>query len=133
VKLLFADNLIRLPVWETRRLWSLRDMINFQLRSYIDALEHLDVAKNRARSRHEDDPLHDGIRQLIAIDVQPIHEHVVGLGMTTAFPRMSRLTVVLQVACTRFRRHRVRCFYGTGGESWRDDGLHESSSLRRCG
>ncbi|MGO9846174.1 MAG: hypothetical protein ACLPKT_06115, partial [Methylocella sp.] len=22
------------------------------------------------------------------------------------------------VACTRFRRHRVRCFYGTGGESW---------------
>ena len=37
------------------------------------------------------------------------------------------------VACTRFRRHRVRCFYGTGGESWRGGSLHESSSLRRCG
>ena len=33
----------------------------------------------------------------------------------------------------RFRRHRVRCFYGTGGESWKDEGLHASSSLRLCG
>src|SRR6476619_1450918 len=23
------------------------------------------------------------------------------------------------LACTRFRRHRVRCFHGTGGASWR--------------
>ena len=37
------------------------------------------------------------------------------------------------LACTRFRRHRVRCFYGTGGKSWRDGSLPESSSLRRCG
>ncbi len=37
------------------------------------------------------------------------------------------------MACTRFRRHRVRCFNGTGGGSWRDGGLHESSSLRLCG
>jgi hypothetical protein len=39
----------------------------------------------------------------------------------------------LRLACTRFRRHRVRCFYGTGGESWRDEGLRGSSSLRLCG
>ena len=38
-----------------------------------------------------------------------------------------------KLACTRFRRHRVRCFYGTGGESWRDEGLRGSSSLRLCG
>jgi hypothetical protein len=38
-----------------------------------------------------------------------------------------------KVACTRFRRHRVRCFHGTGGESWRDEGLRGSSSLRQCG
>jgi DGQHR domain-containing protein len=37
------------------------------------------------------------------------------------------------LACTRFRRHRVRCFDGTGGVSWRDGSLHGSSSLRRCG
>jgi RHS repeat-associated protein len=37
------------------------------------------------------------------------------------------------VACTRFRRHRVRCFNGTGGGSWRGGSLHESSSLKRCG
>ncbi len=37
------------------------------------------------------------------------------------------------VACTRFRRHRVRCFDGTGGEAWRGGSLHESSSLRLCG
>jgi hypothetical protein len=32
------------------------------------------------------------------------------------------------LACTRFRRHRVSCFDGTGGESWRDGSLHASSS-----
>ncbi|MGC1780576.1 MAG: hypothetical protein WBB34_21785 [Xanthobacteraceae bacterium] len=37
------------------------------------------------------------------------------------------------LACTRFRRHRVRCFNGTGGGSWRGGSLLESSSLRRCG
>jgi hypothetical protein len=36
------------------------------------------------------------------------------------------------LACTRFRRHRVRCFDGTGGGSWRDGSLHGSSSLRLC-
>ena len=36
------------------------------------------------------------------------------------------------MACTRFRRHRVRCFNGTGGWSWRDGSLRKSSSLRRC-
>jgi hypothetical protein len=37
-----------------------------------------------------------------------------------------------EVACTRFRRHRVRCFNGTGGWSWRDGSSRESSSLRLC-
>jgi hypothetical protein len=37
------------------------------------------------------------------------------------------------MACTRFRRHRVRCFIGTGGGSWRGGSLHESLSLKRCG
>ena len=37
------------------------------------------------------------------------------------------------LACTRFRRHRVRCFDGTGGESWRDESLRANSSLRLCG
>jgi hypothetical protein len=36
------------------------------------------------------------------------------------------------VACTRFRRHRVRCFDGAGGGSWRDGSLPASSSLRLC-
>ena len=43
------------------------------------------------------------------------------------------IDVKIGVACTRFRRHRVRCFDGTGGVSWRDGSLHGSSSLRRCG
>jgi hypothetical protein len=38
----------------------------------------------------------------------------------------------LGLACTRFRRHRVRCFDGAGGGSWRDGSLRESSSLRLC-
>jgi hypothetical protein len=37
-----------------------------------------------------------------------------------------------ELACTRFRRHRVRCFDGAGGGSWRDGSLPASSSLRLC-
>ena len=37
------------------------------------------------------------------------------------------------VACTRFRRHRVRCFNGTGGASWSGGSLRGSSSLRPYG
>jgi hypothetical protein len=37
-----------------------------------------------------------------------------------------------RMACTRFRRHRVRCFDGTGGASWRGGSLRGSSSLRLC-
>src|SRR5258708_632055 len=29
------------------------------------------------------------------------------------------------LACCRFRRHRVRCFAGTGGGSWSDGSLRE--------
>src|SRR6266446_6322360 len=34
------------------------------------------------------------------------------------------------MACTRFRRHRVRCFDGAGGGTWRDESLPASSNLR---
>jgi hypothetical protein len=37
------------------------------------------------------------------------------------------------LACTRFRRHRVRCFNGTGGGSWSGGSLRGSSSLRPYG
>jgi hypothetical protein len=37
----------------------------------------------------------------------------------------------LCMSCCRFRRHRVRCFDGTGGGLWNDGDLRESSSLRR--
>jgi hypothetical protein len=48
-----------------------------------------------------------------------------------AWPDSSIAKVTM--ACTRFRGHRVRCFDGTGGVSWRDGSLHASSSLRLCG
>jgi hypothetical protein len=38
---------------------------------------------------------------------------------------------LVELACTRFRRHRDRCFDGTGGGSWNDGSSRESSSLRR--
>ena len=44
-----------------------------------------------------------------------------------------RSLTLFGLACTRFRRHRVRCFDGTGGESGRGGSLRESSSLKRCG
>jgi hypothetical protein len=36
----------------------------------------------------------------------------------------------IHMACTRFRRHRVRCFNGAGGGPWRDGSLPGSLSLR---
>ena len=42
----------------------------------------------------------------------------------------SALRIEIALACCRFRRHRVRCFDGTGGGSWRDGSLRASSSLR---
>ena len=50
-----------------------------------------------------------------------------GRGLDAAYDDCERDTLAkrasgrLGLACTRFRRDRVRCFYGTGGESWRDE------------
>jgi hypothetical protein len=41
-------------------------------------------------------------------------------------------TLTIDLACTRFRRQRVRCFDGAGGGSWRDGSSRGSSSLRPC-
>jgi DNA invertase Pin-like site-specific DNA recombinase len=51
--------------------------------------------------------------------------------MVTRLDRLARST--RDLACTRFRRHRVRCFDGAGGASWRDGSLPVSSSLRLFG
>jgi hypothetical protein len=52
------------------------------------------------------------------------------IGLEHGTPRYEDIRIL---ACTRFRRHRVRCFNGTGGGSWRGGSLHASSSLRLCG
>ena len=55
------------------------------------------------------------------------------LAASQTFPCLEFALRLRIVACTRFRRHRVRCFDGTGGVSWSDGSLRESSSLRLCG
>ena len=64
-------------------------------------------------------------------DVSPTLEEIVSFDLARV--RKKLRAQLPRLACTRFRRHRVRCFYGTGGESWKDEGLHASSSLRLCG
>ena len=61
------------------------------------------------------------------------------LSIKSIFPLAAFITIVAafirwssDLACTRFRRHRVRCFDGTGGASWRGGSSRESSSLRLC-
>jgi len=39
--------------------------------------------------------------------------------------------LLAEVGCCRFRGHRVKCQHGTGGGSWKDGSLRESSSLRQ--
>jgi Putative polyhydroxyalkanoic acid system protein (PHA_gran_rgn) len=54
--------------------------------------------------------------------------------LTVALPwLLAQLAKKMQLACCRFRGHRVRCHDGTGGVSWRGGSLHANSSLRRCG
>jgi hypothetical protein len=53
------------------------------------------------------------------------------LRIPTALHHAYQNKIVL-LACTRFRGHRVRCFDGAGGGSWRDGSLPASSSLRLC-
>ena len=48
-------------------------------------------------------------------------------------PKEADVLIGGPLACTRFRRHQVRCFNGTGGGSWSDGSLHASSSLKLCG
>jgi transposase len=43
---------------------------------------------------------------------------------------LTTASIAIDVACTRFRRHRVKVFNGAGGRSWRGDGLRGSSRLR---
>jgi deferrochelatase/peroxidase EfeB len=50
----------------------------------------------------------------------------------TEDPEALRCPFGAHIRCTRFRRHRVRCFDGTGGASWRGGSSRESSSLRLC-
>src|SRR5262245_13850561 len=72
--------------------------------------------------------------------VKQIKEHVVGRRFsrddeefkTIECSIMDVADDIAYLACTRFRRHRVRCFDGAGGGSWRDGSLRESSSLRLC-
>ena len=64
-----------------------------------------------------------------ALRKNPVIElHIISCKRTPRFEQQP-----IDLACTRFRRHRVRCFDGTGGGSWRGGSLHASSSLKRCG
>lgn len=75
-------------------------MINFQLRSYIQALEYLDIAKWRARARDENEEMKDDVRALILNHIGPIQEIIGRLGMEAAAPHVGRLIVILQGAPT---------------------------------
>ena len=81
----------------------------------------------------------DGTKQLLVPLFQRPYEwgtkewEVLWADLLEQYEHTEEEAIASHWACTRFRRHRVRCFYGTGGESWRDDGLRESSSLKRCG
>ena len=64
--------------------------------------------------------------------VTRVADHVVGL-VLIPHKDSTLAEKVVDVACTRFRRHQVRCFNGTGGASWSVGSLRASSSLRLCG
>ena len=48
----------------------------------------------------------------------------------TITPDDTNGVLLIDVACTRFRGHRVRCHSGAGGGLWNANAMHENSSLR---
>jgi hypothetical protein len=75
-------------------------MINFQLRSYIQALEYLDISKLRARARDADEEMPPEIKALILNQIGPI-QHLIGqLGMEAAVRHISRLNAALRTRTT---------------------------------
>ena len=54
-----------------------------------------------------------------------------GLLSEAAQKKESQYPQLSSVGCCRFQRHRVRCMDETGGESWSDESLRGSSSVRR--
>jgi hypothetical protein len=65
-------------------------------------------------------------------DVRGLRRDMPGIVVTAMREANRASTRKPRMACPRFRRHRVRCFDGAGGGSWRDGSLRESSSLKRC-
>jgi hypothetical protein len=65
------------------------------------------------------------------VEVTPNEYRAIKSHLHRSSYRLCIVTNALAMACTRFRRHRVRCFNGTGGGSWRGGSLRASSSLKR--
>jgi len=62
----------------------------------------------------------EGIRKRLLPEILDIVEH-----------QSERRLHIVGLGCCRFQRHRVRCMNETGGRSWSDGSLRESSKLRR--
>jgi hypothetical protein len=75
-------------------------MINFQLRDFIASLEHLDLARMRARSKHELEPMDAQTRLLIRMHIGRIEKSIIDLGMLKAAERYSRLVTALDASST---------------------------------
>jgi cellulose biosynthesis protein BcsQ len=69
----------------------------------------------------------------LSVHWQDIFERELNSYFKDWLPKEIETYEALSMACTRFRRHRVRCFIGTGGGSWRGGSLRGSLSLSLCG
>ena len=73
------------------RLWSLWDMINFELRRFLDALADLNIAQVRTRMAIPEAFPSDGELSLINENLERIREESVRLDMPTVIGRLARI------------------------------------------
>src|SRR5271163_4501182 len=93
--------------WDSRRLWSLWDMIDFHLGQFLMALTHLNIAQTRtARAGDPERVIDDGVKALIANNLSLIERECINLGMPSAITRISRINVISQAPCTYGEMHR---------------------------
>ena len=95
-------------------------------------MDHVRGGPIQAQTNDKIEPWHQTLKNNILLENEcPPGELEQKFGDFVAHYNHLRYHESINLACCRFRGHRVKVFNGTGGVQWRDGSSAASSSLRR--
>ena len=98
-----AGHAAKHPVWDSRRLWSLWDMIDFQLGKFLKALDHVKAAETFLLPTKNSTAFIEPNRKALVRDlICPAGISGGQLQMPTVISRIAKITVMLDEPGTRF-------------------------------